>query len=59
MVSHLNQANQGIIYLKSKIVGYLTYTVITLDILLSINMKGQISISRASYISKSAFQAYN
>lgn len=59
MVSHLNQANQGIIHLKSKIVGYLTCTVITLDILLSINTKGQINISRASYISKFAFQAYN
>lgn len=59
MVSHFNQANQGIIYLKSKIVGYLTCTVITLDILLSINTKGQINISCASYISKFAFQAYN
>lgn len=59
MVSHLNQANEGIIHLKNKIVGYLTCTVITSDILLSINVKGQINISGANCISKSAFQAYN
>lgn len=30
---------------KNKVVGYLTHTVITLDILLSINVKGQINIT--------------
>ena len=51
--------NSDSIHLKNKIVGYLTCTVITLYILLSINVKGQISISCANCISKSAFQAYN
>lgn len=33
------------LFLKNKAVGYLTCTVITLDILLSINTKGQINVT--------------